>query len=119
MIKNESIIEKDGAAHIVEKMVESLVWACMEKICRSINKEGRPIEVSPVVRDKGRSRKKMGLNLNSPSLGMIHDRTLWHHLIHNIFFGGGGGGGDLIVGVDLKTNLVVNQNAIATEKKDI
>lgn len=46
------------------------------------------MEDSPIVRDRGRTRKTLSqtiqrdLNLNCLSLDMIHDKTLYHHLIY-------------------------------------
>ena len=64
-----------------------MVCTCVEKAYKSSSKK---IEGSPIARDSGRPRKSIGetikrdLEFNGLNVNMIHDRTLWLHLIHVI-----------------------------------
>lgn len=58
---------------------------CKEEV---LAKKVEKIEDSSIVRSRGRSKKticqtiKRVLEINSPSLDQIHDKILWHQLIH-------------------------------------
>ena len=90
-IKNDTIRERVGVAPIVEKMVENrLRWfghverRPVDAVVRRVDQ----MEESQIKRGRGRPRKtiretiKKDLEVNELDPNMVHDRTLWRHLIH-------------------------------------
>ena len=66
-----------------DRLLSEMVWTYVDKASRSPNKES-----SPIVRDRGRSRKiiretiKRDIDFNSSNVKMIYDGTLWHRQMH-------------------------------------
>ena len=90
-IRNDTIRERVGVAPIVEKMVENrLRWfghverRPVDAVVRRVDQ----MEESQIKRGRGRPRKtiretiKKDLEVNELDPNMVHDRTLWRHLIH-------------------------------------